>query len=762
MEKLVLFRERQEVTADDLSNTGNFARDSMDHIVHDGIQDGNGWAEFNVAETGVAEVTVDPGRLYFSGAVYVAEDDNVFDLIGNLPNTNYKWVAIVGYGNSVDTDTQPRDFLVDATTGATEPAAVSMQRLRKAEIATIVGVEAPQPAKPTIGSGNILIAWVYLDPTGVSSITMAEEYRLPQAARNAQDIDALEAWKDTVGPQIDALRSLIASLQAQLDGVASNSFDIDPLYIDMARVKEALELEDSYTDYDADRFLDTDESDTENVNYLAKVEEGVRFSDDASQMTNLDVFNPLNPDVVVSNNMLLPKFTEVRRVRVYPFHEELSISQYTYQSHAMRERTVSRTRIRYGEEKTVCTNNNWWRSGRYDPVQGVFHKDGDTWELISGNPNGHGKLRLRRFWVDTYEEHYWDRICVDHTINGQQIGQTFLNASDGWLTSIGLYFTKAGGTGNVSVALAQVKNGAPDVDNLIGITTLAVEDILTSADGTTETKVTFPATFLEGGKRYAIVLTTGGNHYVAMAQGTEYAQGTFFYSVDGAYQMGTFDKDMMFSLYFAKFNKIRTVVDLEAMSLSGGITDIDILAPMVLPESCSLSFEVQVSGVWQRLEEVQSGNTVLYGLPPLLPFRAVFTGTNDVQPGINMLESVLMYSRPRTTFKHISSEYTLASSTQDFKVVAIIENYYETNHDLACTILIDGTGSEVAAASVSDVELDPPVDARSVNHKRIKRTWTWTATEITSAMSSVKIVANGTTSSALDTFHLGERVHLAF
>lgn len=761
MEKLVLFRERQEVTADDLSNTGAFAQASIDHVVHDGIQDGNGWAEFNVAETGVAEVTVDPGRLYFSGAVYVAEDDTVFDLIGVLPNTNYKWVAIVGYGNTVETDTQPRDFLIDATTGATEPAAVSMQKLRKAEIATIVGVEAPQPSKPTIGSGNILIAWVYLDPTGVVSISMAEEYRLPQAARNAQDIDALEAWKDTVGPQIDALRSLIASLQAQLDNVASNEIDIDPLYIDMARVKEQLEIEDSYTDYDADRFLDDSESDTVDVNYLALVQEGVRFSDEASQVTNLDVFNPLNPDVVVSNNMLLPKYTEVQRLKVHPYNEELSISQYTYQTHSMRKRTVSKTRIRYGESKTVCTNSRWWRSGRYDSVNQTFSVDGETWEVL---PDSRGKhKRLRRFWYDTYEEHYWDRITVNHNINGQQIAQTFLNASDGWLTSIGLYFTRVGGTGNVDVALAEVKHGAPDVDNLINSTTLNVADMKASSDGTVETKVTFPATFLEGGKRYAIVLTTGGNHYVAMAHGTQYAQGTFFYSVDGAYQMGNFEKDMMFALYFANFPKVRTVVDLETLSLSGGITDIDILAPMILPESCSLTFEVQISGsgVWVPIEEA-AANTAFAGLPSSMYFRAVFTGTNDVQPGINMLDSVLMYSRPRTTFKHISTDYSLASPTQSFKVVAILENYYETNHNLDAKILIGGTGSEIAHATVTDVELDPPVDARSANHKRIKRTWTWTNVQITAPMSSVAIVLNGTTSSALDTFHVAERIHLAF
>ena len=305
-------------------------------------------------------------------------------------------------------------------------------------------------------------------------------------------------------------------------------------------------------------------------------------------------------------------------------------------------------------------------------------------------------------------------------------------------------------------------NGTPDLSSLLNLVTLDVANINTSADGTVETKVTFPATFLEAGKRYAILLTSGGNHYVAMAAGTAYAQGTFFYSLDGAYQQGTANKDLMFSLYFARFAQTRTVVDLKALSLSGGIAAIDIMAPLIKPGSTGLTYEIQVAGSWVPLEEVVSGNTVLFGLAPLLPFRAVFVGTTDVQPGINLVESVLRYSRPRTSFKHISTPYTLAAPTQVLKVIALLENYAEANHDLTCTIAVNGGAVEIAPGSIADEELDPPIDARDANHKRIRRTFTWTATEITAPASSVRITMNGVTSSALDTFHVAERVHLAF
>lgn len=762
MEKRVIFRDRQEVQSEDLTNIGDFAASSLDHVVKDAVLDTRGWSDFLVIESGTAEITVKPGRVYNAGAVYLAAADVVFDLLSELPATNQKWAAIVGYGNTNDVDVQPRDFLIDVTTGATEPAAVAMQRLRKANIATVVGVEAPQPVKPVVAAENIVIAWALLDATGVVTITLVEDNRVPNTYREKLRTDALFVWKDLIGPQIESLKSDLAAIKAQLAQRGDVRF-IQQVAIDVARVKEALEIEDGYTDYDADRFLDTDESDIDHVNFLAKVEEGVRFSDEAADEEALEIFNPVNPDVTISSGFLLPKYTDSKRFAVGPFFESLSISQYQYQAHEMVQRTMARTRIRYGETKSVCTNAAWWKSGRYDSAKKTFTKGGETWELLSGDASkNHQTVRLRRFWVDTYEELYWDRITVDHTINGQQISQTYLNGADGWLSAIGLYFTQKGNTGNVDVALCLTKYGQPDLENVLNKVTLDGADIKVSGDGTVETKVVFPATYLEAGKRYGIVITTGGNHYVAMAQGTQYAQGTFFFSVDGAYQQGTANKDMMFALYFAKFNKPRTIVELESLSLSGGITDIDILAPMLVPQSCDLTFEVQVAGDWAPIAEVVSGNTVLYGLPPLLPFRATFNGTTDVQPGINLIESVLKFSRPRTTFKHISEVYTLASGTQSFKVVAILENYKEANHNLTCTIQQDGAGGEINPGSTVDEEMDPPIDARSVDHKRIRRTFTWTNTQLTTSMETARITMNGATTSALDTFHVAERVHLAF
>jgi hypothetical protein len=749
----------------DLNNTGEFAQASLDHIVYDGISDLKHWVEFTVTKTATAEVTVGDGRVYSSGAVYASESDTVFDVLAHLPAVNKKYAAIVGWGQSIDTDTQPRDFLIDAMEGTTEPQAVAMQRLRKANINIVYGTEAAQPQKPTVDSANVVIAWVLLNPADVESIEMEVSNKLPQVGRNKTAIDSLEAWKSLVSSRVDALASELAKLFARIGSLGADN-DIARVAYDVARLKEISELEDNYTDYGADRFLNEGESNTLHVNYLAKVEEGVRFDDDAANETAIALFNPIEPNVKISSGLILPTYTERHVPIVTGFQQAQSISQYTYQAHTAKQKTMSRTRIRYGEDKTICTNNAWWRSGTYDRATATFKIGAETWEVLNGIPDTNGGnihwVRLRRFWKDEYTETYWEHIVLNHTINGSLISQTFLQPQTAWVTAVGLNFTSKGPSGDVNVLICETEHGMPALSKCIAKSTLAYANILTSTNGTTITKVPIQPTLLESGKRYAVVLITGGNHYVGMAPGTAYAQGTFFVSVDGAYQIGTNERDLMFSLYQAQFPVTRREINLQAMSLSGGIANIDITAAMAVPESCQLTFECQIGGVWKPLTEVAAGNTILYGLPALIPFRAVFTGTTDIQPGIDTTNSRLFYSRPRTTFKHMANNYTVATPTRTFKVIAILENYYETNHNLTCTIQVGGAGGEIAPGSTTDVELDPPVDARSTNHKRIKRTFSWTPTQIATNQTIFRITMDGATTSALDTFHVAERVHLAF
>jgi hypothetical protein len=132
-----------------------------------------------------------------------------------------------------------------------------------------------------------------------------------------------------------------------------------------------------------------------------------------------------------------------------------------------------------------------------------------------------------------------------------------------------------------------------------------------------------------------------------------------------------------------------------------------------------------------------------------------------VQAGIDMTNSLVHYSRPKTTATHISNSYSITSTTH-IKAYAILENFKSGSHDCVCTLRKNGGGGYISAGSYVDVELDPPADARDTNHKRIKRTWDWNNTQLGGSVTSLELKLVLTTNSALDTFHVAERIHLAF
>ena len=87
-----------------------------------------------------------------------------------------------------------------------------------------------------------------------------------------------------------------------------------------------------------------------------------------------------------------------------------------------------------------------------------------------------------------------------------------------------------------------------------------------------ETPVPIVPTYLKSGRRYAIVLVTTGDHYVAMTNTDNgVVQGTFFVSTDGAFFAGNLVDDMKMRLYYAKFSASRVVVELTPLQLAGGI-----------------------------------------------------------------------------------------------------------------------------------------------------------------------------------------------
>lgn len=744
MDRQVIIRDFQEVPASDFMAIQDFAQAGVDDLIRYAIHDGQAYAGFAASSTGVFEITIAPGIYLSAGKMYVSRAALVRDLVEYQPVANKVAVAIVTWGSTVDQDPAYRDYVVNLETEETEARQVNMERARVANIGTIGGVESGDPQYPNIPLDRIAVAYVILSPTGIEEIIANTASDLSSVRRNDQRLDTMEAWKDEAEPRIATIATDVANLSNGQQGRVTIE-DLFSVAGDVARLKEAFGLPDTYADYGADRFLNDDESDTANLNFLAKVEEGIRFAPENKLVSELALFSSINPYVTLTNGLLLPKFTSKLRLSVSGYVGEQSITQYTQTSFNITRKMMSRQRTRWGQIYYYCTNSAWWRAGTYDPVTGIFTREGETFQVLSGDVSrNHQGIRLKQFWVDTYEEPYWDVTTQTYTLNGAQVAQTFLNSQAGWLTGVDLYFTRRGTSGNVHLTLCELTpSGTPDLANAIQQVTV---DFLNLKQYPAATTVSFTPTYLTAGKRYAIVLTTQGDHYIGMADGGSYLAGTFFYSTDGAYFAGDITKDMMFGLRFAKFTNSRVAVDLQPLNLNGGIAGIDILAEMVTPDACGLTFQVQLTGGWVPVSEVSPN--ALVGLPPLLPLQAVFQGTPDLHAGLFLTGSQVTVERPRTTFKHISTSRILASASNSVRISWELGNWNAANH--AFSAILKTAGGDEAADIVEDTPLPD---------NRLRRVMTF---NLAAPVASFEIEATGTTTTALDVFHVEERVDVEF
>lgn len=753
MERRVVIHPNQQITDTDLNNMGEFARTSIDHVVQDGISALRKFAGFPVVQTGPLEVTVGEGRYYNQGAVFYRDDDGgvVLSLADYIPAVTKRIVSIVVWGNLAETAVQPRTFLVDAETGQTEAEAVATESRRHAEINLVPGTENANPLPPALDANVIAIAHVTLTPSGIAEIEMVDINRLPSVQGNHQRLNENDAWRLQTGTMLDTMRTDIANLGARVVGTV-RAEELVPMGMDIARLKELMDLSDDLSAYGADHFLDLEETDAENPDLLAHIEEGIRFAFAQERVANIQLLNPLEDRVRKTGEVTLPAWTPDARISITGRDGEIPITQYQIQSVETRQLTRSRERVRYGPYQTVCTNAHWWKSGRYDIATGLFHRDGEVYEVQNekGRLEANGLthwVRVRQIFVDKYEEAYWDRIVNTETINGAVIGQTFLNSQDGWLTEVDLFFTQVAGSGAVNVLITDTNAGAPDVNQVIAHVTVDQGDLKTWPEATT---VSIPPTYLKKGKRYAVLLITQGAHMVAYVQGNKFAQGSLFYSTDGAWFQGDLLRDISMVIKFAEFSTPRVEVQIQPFELANGIANIDILSESFTPEGTELIWEVQVNGVWRPIQYYEEN--ILVGLPALLPARIVFVGTTDLMPCITLgAASTVRTWRARTDFKHISTERTIGTDVDLIEVRLRLEAWDSGHHTVVCKLLTGATfNTEVEPESFEDRTTDDP--------EAIERRFFF---ELDTPVQSYKIQIEGTTDNALLTYHVAERVDMA-
>lgn len=739
MESRVIFQDGMDIDPADFNNLQDFTQQSLDDIVADGVTAQRKYAGFASAASGVTTIAVQPGRLYSGGKVYVADAVFTKDFTTILPVATKKIVSVVVFGSEVDTNSVPREFLINEDTGASEPRVVATEHARIANVNTSAGQENADPLPPILDAAVIEIARVTLTPTGIASVEMIGENALDSVQSIAGRVVSLETFEAEAKPSIVALGSDIASLKNGAKQTTDQAV-FGRILTRLATLEAKDGIPVAATDSQTDFLLDATKTDLPNS--LIKVEEGARFADEAANATQLQIFDALNPKAKIVNGTMFPAYTRDVRLRVGNRSGEVQASAYTYQTHNMVQRTVSRQRLRVGFNYTLAATVSYWGLSNYY-YWNTFLYTGETWSYYDRPFVGYSYVRQPYYWYDTVEEHYWDQVTVDHAVPGAQVAETFLNANDMWLDAVGLTFTRLATSGSVTVAVCATNRGMPDLERVISFNTVTRENLSLNA----ETVIPIQPVFLEGGQRYAILVITAADHWLATTQGENFPQGTFFYVLDGAYQQGDGTKDLCFTLFAAKFAQSRAVIDMQPLSLSGGISNIDVIASAVVPGSTTLTYEVQISNVWVPLSEADPGALGAGGnVPPLLPLRAVFSGTPDVMPGVTLSGSQVKVSRPRTSLKHTSAVRTLPASSTQIRVIARLESFQSAHH--TCTAkLLTGAGYTTQTNPSSSVDI---VNADG----SIERTWLF---NLGAGVTTFKTEISGTTDSALNTFNIAWR-----
>lgn len=747
MESRVIIYDGMDNDPEDLNNLQDFVGRSLDHVVGDAVTAERKFAGFKATAANLTTLSALPGRLYSGGEVYDRANEFTHDFTTQLPAATKRIATLVVFGEEVETDARPREFLINEETNASEPRVVSLERARVAKLSVALGAENADPLPPILDSGVTAIATIVLAPTGIVSVTMTDANALPSVQSVSDRADDLEGFRDRIGPQVASLGSDIAALtkgQASLVGLDMYGRTLDRLAVLEARDGVPSAAVDSY----ADLLVDDTGTDRAAAGFNATVEEGIRFADEVSATTALAILNPLNPAAKVTGGFLFPAYSRTKRMGIGPKTGEIQASSYGFQTHELVQKTVSRHRVRHGPRRKVSSSANWLKTGRFDVSKLVFRRDDEEWNVPAALRNravlNHNPRRRRNHWEDTYEVPYWEEVTVTQNVNGTNVAETFLNANDMWLDAVGLTFTRLAANGNVTVAICETDRGMPMLDRVISSTAVDRASLKVNE----ETVIPVQPVFLTGGIRYAIVVITAADHWLATCAGSSYPQGTLFYVLDGAYQQGDATRDIMFSLYQASFAVSRAVIDLNPLQLAGGIADVDILASAVIPGSTQLTYEVQVGGAWYPLDEVEESILGAGGNPPnLMAFRAVFTGTPDVMPALALTNSQVKLSRPKAALSYTSAARALpGGGSATIHVTARLESYVEANHNLTADLLTGGTFATVEPADATSDKANPDGS--------IDRTFVF---NLGAAVTAFKVRLTGATDNSLNVFHIAQR-----
>jgi hypothetical protein len=706
VQRRVPYSLNQFINFADLNKFGVFAVEGSDALGLDIVGPDAAWTAIAAIEESATSVRVNFGRIWLDGKFYgdPDKDTEIVSLVTALPTGTKKIVTIVGTGAEVETKYEPRSFK-NTETGNVEPQTIPTEILRKVTFSYVSGTEAATPIAPTLDPNFIPIANVTLGVSGIEKIDLLTEYRLPTLQGMNARMISIEKFRLAIGTRVETLASDLATMRADVGQL--NAPSVRQTQRRLAELEDKLGIDEGGLLYGFDRMLTEAESDTVHGDYNARIEEGLRFPFTASSEHTPALLNPGDPRLSTVSGWSLPPFAEVARVDTWGQGVTVNVANYQYSNTDFTIYPGAQRRRRYGPSMVVAGNSDFWQSSQYSVnyLTQTFNTGAENY-LISDEwtEDGVTYYRLQQYWDDKIK--YWNgyQAITPTTQGGYLVGQTFLNAQSGWLTSVGLRFGKVDDAYGVKVYLCRAPNGEPDPNQIVAEGSLAAGQAIASQgdpDLGAENKVTLTPAFLNAGDRYGLILVTGGDYAVACRSDNALTNGAFFVG-DGAAWAVDLGKDMAMRLYFAEFDVAFTAVQLETVTLSGGITDIDVISTEHVPEGCELYWMVRFGGAWHRLERF-TGTHPLAAAPATVELQLVMMGTRDIMPAIKLPNSLLRLNKGGNSFTHLSETRDAGSAASAVRVELEIAAWDAGKHSLVATI--EAGGNSDAPSSTTDYPL---------------------------------------------------------
>lgn len=765
MESKILFRPDQDVNAQDFIDMEGFIRQSIDDVVKYGIDPGQKYTGLATTQTGTAETTTAVGLFFSSGQVFVGTSPTVFSHIAHLPVSQQVIATVVVWGLEQEEDIQPRAYVIDANANPPvfEPREVTMRSTRAIQISVIYGAESPAPTRGAIPSSVIPVCDILLTTTGISSITMDTTNALVSVAEAQSEIDDLTTWRGQVSQSINTLKSDMAKLAASIPPNLSGM--LAAMAAAIAAIQNVLQKPASAVATFVDRFNNLGDSSTGTSTYSARVEDGLTFPASSPTLSGISLLNPSEPRVMTVNNVTLPAYDEVVRLSIRNFVDgHVSIINYPVITLNWVRNHMSRRCVRYGD---------WLQSAISQPVNAaLFSLTGRSVVVDQASAAGLAEIARRPalkylecqrgggaepytidwlgFWqkanlsrligsrdpgfcLDRYDDAYWPAITSVGSQAGAAIAQSFTNPNNGWMTSVRLFIRDVGPSGDIQVFVCKTGlGGIPDHTQVISTGTLAHGDMVAGRQGV---RVPVIPVYLEGGARYTIVLMTNGSHTHYTCTGNLQSFGSLFNRASTNVWVDTgLAVDLAFEIGMASFRNTRAEVQMASATLGGGINALRITAASFQPPGTTLTWQVQNAGIWVDISN--NAAAALAGSPTTVPMRAVFQGTSELMPSIDLTQAELEISSTATALIHFSKNRNYGSATTSIKVIYDITGWDAAHHTIDCRLVIGGVTSGVAGTIAHTVNPQDPTQVQYVFTHTVSSTSTIDAIKTIGATSA--------------------------